>query len=97
MRITDDLEEVGERERIGEYVMLRLRLTAGIDDAEFSRRFGYSFSELYGDKCGRFIKNGFMIRRSGKTALTPAGMFVSNYILSDLLEFEDLGRFNFGG
>ena len=38
-----------------------------------------------------------MTRRRGITALTPAGMFVSNYILSDLLEFEDLGRFNFGG
>nr|MCR5683751.1 hypothetical protein [Clostridiales bacterium] len=90
-------EEVGERERIGEYVMLRLRLTAGIDENEFSRRFGYSFEELYGEKCRRFIRGGFMIRRRGITALTPAGMFVSNTILSDLLEFEDLGRFNFGG
>ncbi len=97
VRITDELEEVGERERIGEYVMLRLRLTAGIDENEFARRFGYSFDELYGEKCRRFVRGGFMTRRRGITALTPAGMFVSNTILSDLLEFEDLGRFNFGG
>ncbi len=95
--LTAENEEIGERERIGEYVMLRLRLRAGIDEYEFRSRFGLSFEELYGERCLRFVRGGFMTRRRGVTALTPTGMFVSNTILSDLLEFEDLGRYNFGG
>ena len=95
--ITDENETVEERERIGEYIMLRLRLCAGIDVREFSRRFGLDFDTLYGAKCVNYIKNGFMTFRGGVYALTPAGMFISNYILSDLLEFEDFGRYYFGG
>ncbi len=92
VRITAECEEIGERERIGEYIMLRLRLCDGIDDREFARRFGYSFEGLYGDKCRRYVQMGLMTMQGGTTALTPAGMFVSNTILSDILEFEDLGR-----
>lgn len=94
--ITDENEAVEERERIGEYIMLRFRLRAGIDTREFSRRFGLDFDTLYGYKCLRYIQNGFMTCRDGIYALTPAGMFISNYILSDILEFEDLGRYYFG-
>ena len=38
----------------------------------------------------KYIDRGFAVRRRDSVALTPAGMFVSNYILSDVLEFEDL-------
>ena len=82
---------------MGEYIMLRLRLSAGIDDREFIRRFGFSFERLYGQKLEKYIKGGYMREKNGVYALTSEGMFVSNYILSDILEFEDLGRYNFGG
>jgi len=97
VKITENLESVEERERMGEYIMLRLRLAEGIDGREFTRRFGFSFEALYGSKCQRFVRGGFMTMSNGKYALTPAGMFISNYIISDILEFEDFGRYYFGG
>lgn len=97
INITAENEAVEERERMGEYIMLRLRLTSGIDEREFIRRFGFSFEQLYGAKLAKYIKGGYMREKNGVYALTPEGMFVSNYILSDILEFEDLGRYNFGG
>ncbi len=96
IKITDQCEAVSERERMGEYIMLRLRLTVGIDDREFAKKFGFSFSVLYGEKCRRFIKNGFMTAKNGIFSLTPSGMFISNYIISDILEFEDFGKYYFG-
>ncbi len=96
VRITDTCERVEARERMGEYIMLRLRLTAGIEDREFTRRFGRSFGALYGEKCRRFIQYGFMTSQNGVYALTPSGMFISNYILSEILEFADLGKLQFG-
>lgn len=97
IRITDSCETVEERERMGEYILLRLRLAAGISEREFVSKFGLSFESLYGKKCEMFIKNGFMTAKNGVYALTPAGMFVSNYIISEILEFEDFGKYNFGG
>lgn len=96
IRITDECEQLEERERMGEYIMLRFRLVAGVDSREFMHRFGRSFDSLYGRKCEKFIQNGYMTARGGVYSLTPAGMFISNYILSDILEFEDLGRYVFG-
>ena len=94
--ITENVESVEERERLGEYIMLRLRLTDGIESREFSRRFGYSFEQLYGEKLVPYIRGGYMTASNGTFALTPAGMFVSNYIISDILEFEDFGKYYFG-
>lgn len=97
VRLTDENEAIGERERMGEYIILRLRLTDGISEREFSRRFGLSFETLYGEKCRKFIQHGFMTAKNGRFALTPSGMFISNYILTELLEFEDFGKYQFGG
>ncbi len=96
IRLTVENEAVEERERLGEYIMLRFRLNAGLDTREFIRRFGTSFDALYGHKLIRFLKGGYMTYHNGRYALTPQGMFVSNYILSDILEFEDFGKYMFG-
>ena len=90
INLTASMEEISPRERIGEYVMLHLRLTSGVRLSEFEREFRQDFNELYGKKMEKYIKAGFAVRREDSVALTPAGMFVSNYILSDVLEFEDL-------
>ncbi len=95
IRLTVENEAVEERERLGEYIMLRFRLTEGLDTREFIRRFGASFDALYGHKLSRFIKGGYMTYHNGRYTLTPQGMFVSNYILSEILEFEDFGKYMF--
>jgi len=92
IRLTDQNDVVSPRERLGEYVMLRLRLTAGIDTRDFARRFGTSFEQLYGRRLTPYVQHGFATFKDGVFALTPRGMFVSNYILSDILDFADLGR-----
>jgi oxygen-independent coproporphyrinogen-3 oxidase len=93
IEITAESEQLESRERMGEYIMLRFRLTDGLDPNVFFEKFGVSFEGLYGAKIQKYLKNGFMICDRGRYALTPAGMFVSNFILSDILEFEDLGAY----
>ena len=80
---------------MGEYIMLRMRLVDGLDPRAFAAKFGVSFEETYGEKLKKYLQGGFMVRYSnGCYALTPGGMFVSNYILSDILEFDDLGSYS---
>ena len=92
IRLTDQNDPVSPRERLGEYIMLRLRLREGLNNRDFMIRFGFSFEQLYGKKMYPYIQNGFATYKNGVFALTPRGMFVSNYILSDILDFEDLGQ-----
>lgn len=97
IKLTSQCDEISQRERIGEYVMLHMRLNSGVRLSEFSREFGQDFDLLYGRKLQKYINAGFVFRRGDSVALTPTGMFVSNYILSDILEFEDLGGEIFTG
>ena len=88
----DEMYKIDEHERIGEYIMLRLRLAAGISSDEFSSRFGRNFDALYGRKLKVYIDNGFMSYNNGRYFFTPKGMYVSNYILSNILDFDEDSR-----
>ncbi len=91
--LTDEYETIPLRERLGEYVMLRMRLTDGIDKREFFRLFGKDFDRTFGAKLEAYEKGGFVNLSGGVCRFTTAGMFVSNYILSDILEFDAAGNF----
>ena len=86
--IIDERYTIGQNDRIGEYVMLRLRTSYGIDLGEFRDLFGRDFDALYGSRLPQYEKGGYMKREDGRVFLTPEGMFVSSYILSDLLDFD---------
>ncbi len=89
VQITETSETIRPRERIGEYVMLRMRLAEGVNERDFSRLFGMSFIATYGRLLEKYRNGGFVIKRGDSYAFTPRGMFVSNYILSDILDFSD--------
>jgi len=88
LNIIDEKYEISPDERIGEYVMLRLRLVEGIDTREFSNLFGVDFDSLYGQYLPAYIDGGFMVKTPTGYALTPVGMCVSNEILSTMLSFD---------
>ena len=79
--------EITPSERMTEYVMLRMRMSEGVDSEEFEREFGISFDEVYGEKLSRYEKDGYIVRNCRKTAFSDKGFFVSNFILSDILDF----------
>lgn len=68
-----------------EYVMLRLRLCAGIDKAAFFDRFGVSFDALYGERAKPFVDAGLLREEEGRIAFTSRGFDLSNTVLSALL------------
>jgi hypothetical protein len=43
---------------------------------------------MYGKYLKLYIENGFMLKRGSNYAFTTKGMYVSNYILSTMLDFD---------
>ena len=72
-----------------EYIMLRLRLSEGIDEREFEQRFGISLRSIAPD-LDRWIKGGLLKESQGRIAFTDRGFFVSNAILSELLTLAEV-------
>lgn len=83
--ITEFREVLTPADRESEYIMLALRLSDGVEEEEFSRRFGHDFWHTYGDACIPFVAGGFLRREGGRVYLTERGMPVSNAILTELV------------
>jgi oxygen-independent coproporphyrinogen-3 oxidase len=83
--ITCERYALTPRERADEAMMLGLRLREGIDEKAFFDRFGIDLWERYGERCAPYLKQGMLIRESGRVRLCERGWMVSNTILADLL------------
>ena len=92
--IGSDINIVASSEKIDsvkcmeEYVMLGMRLTDGIVIEDFEARFNTSFSEKYGHRLDEYVEAGFVEKDERGYRFTTNGMFVSNYILSAVLDLE---------
>ncbi len=86
----DDI--VGERIKVrekdwqNEYVMLRMRLCEGIDTEEFARLTGKDFFGCY-PGVPAYLQGGFLVRTGNRISFSDRGFFVSNTILSEMLDF----------
>ena len=86
--IIDEMIDIPRSARVAEYVMLRFRLSDGIDCEVFYKLFGRDFDNLYYNKLRPYIKSGHIMRTQKGYAFTPQGMYVSNYILSRIIDFD---------
>ncbi len=81
----EQIEENDKRAQMNEYVMLGMRLCRGVSFSEFEARFEADFlSEFQGFV--KFAPEFVQIDKNG-CRFTDKGMFVSNYILSETLDF----------
>ena len=79
-------EKIEEREKLSEFVMLRMRLAEGVSFEEFHKRFGRSFYDEF-PKIKRFESSGHIISDGESCRFSDEGFFVSSYILSEILDF----------
>ncbi|MBQ9760444.1 MAG: radical SAM family heme chaperone HemW [Clostridia bacterium] len=80
-------DAISEAERQNEYVMLRMRLCEGISQTAFAKRFGAAAFMPFEKKLATYESSGLVCRRGDGLAFTREGMYVSNAILSDVLDF----------
>jgi len=86
--LVDEYIDIPPSARMAEYVMLRFRLSEGVDAAKFKKRFGREFDEVYAERIRPFLQSGHIFRTPKGYAFTPEGMYVSNYILSRIVDFD---------
>ena len=70
-----------------QYVMLGFRLRHGVNAIEYGERFGDDFEARYKPKMRPFLIKDYIHKTTTGYRLTRRGMLISNYILSEILEF----------
>ena len=87
----EDMEILSREEQMEEFMFLGLRLTEGVDPAEFMRCFGCSLEKIYGRVIEKNIREGLLYqyhcKKDGgeRLALTDLGLNVSNYVMGQFL------------
>lgn len=82
----EDEEIIYPTEAENEYIMLGMRLTRGIDICEYENKFNKDFYKSFGKKFEKFSPE-FVLLSENNCKFTEKGMFISNYILSEILDF----------
>ena len=88
-QVLQEVQEIASRERAGEYLMMRLRTTAGIDPKVYERRYLLPFAPLE-KQLWQCKEQGLATKTfDGRWHLTPKGFLLSNTIISDLLLIQE--------
>ena len=88
-QVLEEIQTVPNRERAGEYLMMRLRTTMGVSGAEYEKKFLMPFAPLEAalEQCRQ---RGHALRaEGGRWRLTAEGFLLSNSIISDLLLLQE--------
>ncbi len=90
--ILSECETIPVRERAGEYLMLRLRTSLGIEENEYMQTYLLPFEPLE-KLLTLYASRGLAIKEeNGRWRLTPKGFMVSNSILVELLDVQQQSK-----
>lgn len=84
IRKNETLLSVKEQEE--EFMFLGLRMTEGVSETGFYKRFDVPMEEVYGEVLEKYRSMGFMEKNKDLWRFTRQGIHVSNQILSDFLQ-----------
>lgn len=84
--ITEERYVLGDYDRLCEWILLGLRTAAGLDEAAFEKKTGKRLDFLC-PRLSYWVENGCLRRENGRIFFVDRGFFVSNSVLSDLLDF----------
>ena len=88
-QVLREKQTIPNRERAGEYLMMRLRIASGVDPEEYEKQFLLPFAPL--EKAfWQARERGLAVKTiDGRWHLTPEGFLLSNTLISDLLLIQE--------
>jgi oxygen-independent coproporphyrinogen-3 oxidase len=78
-------DEDPAQDAMADYIMMRMRLTAGLNLEEYKARFGKDLSKTRADSIRRMTELGYLILEDGNIRLDRDAFFISNAVIGELL------------
>ena len=88
-RLLDEMDQIPQRERGSEYLMLRLRTTHGIEEWEYRREYYMNFDPI-GARLADYEQRGWAERTGRRWHFTPEGFLLSTRLIGELLELQEV-------
>jgi len=81
----DEMEVLSAEDKARETLVMWLRMTEGVNTADFERVTGHSIVDLCGDAVNAMVEEGLLHRTNSRLSLTPDALFVCNSVFSELV------------
>ena len=78
--LVSEREALSRAAAMGDYLMMALRLNAGVADADFAARFGEPIETRFGGALAECAALGLLAREHGRTLLTEQGRLLGNEV-----------------
>ena len=79
-------QKLTQKDCMEEFMFLGLRMTDGVFEPEFERRFGVKLEDAFGSVLHRHLEQNVVCRTSDhRISLTEYGLDVANYVMADYL------------
>lgn len=88
-RLLDEMDQIPQRERGSEYLMLRLRTTHGVEEWEYRREYYMNFDPIAA-RLSAYEQKGWAERTGRRWRFTPEGFLLSNRLIGELLELQEV-------
>ena len=88
-QVLDEMNEIPQRERGSEYLMLRLRTTHGIEEWEYRREHYMNFDPIAA-KLAEYEQKGWAVCTGRRWHFTPEGFLLSNRLIVELQELQEV-------
>lgn len=73
------------QEEMGEAMFLGLRMTEGVSEEAFVKRYGITISDQYPGVIEKYVRQGLLQRRNGHIFLTKEGMNLANAVMCEFV------------
>ncbi len=78
-------KHIGFEESVSEFMILGLRLVAGVSAEEFKSRFGLDMEQTFCEKINRFERQSLVTMENGNLRLTPKGLDLANRVFVEFV------------
>lgn len=81
----EEIQPLSRKDQQEEFFFLGLRMTEGVREEDFLKKFGCSVDSVYGRVLEKNEKDGLLVRKDGRIFLTLRGLDLSNYVFAQFL------------
>lgn len=81
----EDIQELTERDRISEFMILGLRMTKGVSAAEFAERFNRNMMDMFYYEFDKHVRSGLLEILPPYVRLTEKGLDLANVVMQDFV------------
>lgn len=81
----EDIQELTDKDKISEFMILGLRMTRGVSSAEFAERFNRNMMDMFYYEFDKHVRHGLLEIVPPYVRLTDKGMDLANVVMQDFI------------